>query len=1012
MASLLKKIAASNHHGNNINLPPMNCHTVVLAKVVLLLFISSARPSHQSGTIWTDQSALLEFKKGIISDPGNSLRNWNLQSHVCEWYGINCSTSPQRVERVNLKGNSLVGTISPFLSNLSNLILLELSENSLRGSVPAELGFLSQLRVLALKQNGLRGNVPESFGMLAKLEFIDLGDNELCGRLPVILLYNCTKLHYVDLSTNLFTGRIPSQLGYHLPLLTNLLLYSNQLIGGIPESLTNSRSLEEIDIENNSFSGVLPSKILMQMSSLRILHLSYNNFSGDDRNSNLVPFFDAISNLTHLEELELASNLLGGELPASIGLLGVNLSEIDLGHNLIQGTIPPNLSKLVNLKWLDLSNNLLHGSIPSELLLLPNLLRVWLFNNSLSGEIPSPPARSQIGLIDLSRNNLSGPIPSAFGNLTQLRRLKLSENQLNGTIPPSLENTKLELLDLSYNRLTGALPAQVASLSSLLLYFNLSHNLLEGQLPTELRQMNKVGEIDLSSNNFSGEIPESLGGCVVVELLNLSRNNLQGQIPQSIGNLLSIKTLDLSFNQLSGPITYSLQHCSSLTLLDLSFNNFSGALPEGGIFNLLTSDRIKGNHFCAVQPGHGIPSCHRKRTSSMHSRRGLILLVGIVTVSTFLATVVCGTVFMIMRKRSSKRHKGDDPSKNLSMSITSGFPRITYRELVEATEGFEKSRLVGSGSFGQVYRGVLGDGTAVAIKVLQLQSGNSTRSFKRECEVLKNIRHRNLMRIITACSLPDFKALVLPFMANGSLESHLYPKGERSSRLSLVERVNICSDVAEGLAYLHHHSPAMVVHCDLKPSNILLNDDMTALVSDFGIAKLVMTVEEGSAEAAAATANSTANILCGSIGYVAPEYGYGRSASTKGDVYSFGILVLEMVTGKRPTDDMFGEGVSLQRWVRKGYRGKMETAVDALLIREVSNQSLEVRKMWETALVELLDLGLVCAHENPENRPTMLSAADDLDRLKKYLAGDATATFTSSIGLSSASVGASSSDYW
>ncbi|KAG6502363.1 putative leucine-rich repeat receptor-like serine/threonine-protein kinase At2g24130 isoform X1 [Zingiber officinale] len=987
----------------------MDCHMIVLVKFALLLFIPSVLPLHQSGTIWTDQSALLEFKKGIISDPENALSNWSRQNHVCEWNGIICSLSPQRVNRVTLKGKSLVGTLSPSLSNLSQLILLELSVNTLRGSIPVEFGSLSQLQALALKQNDLQGSIPESLGMLANLEFIDFSYNKLHGQLPVSLLYNCTKLSYVDFSTNLFTGFIPSKLGYHLPWLTNLLLYSNQLVGGIPAYLTNSTMLEEIDIENNSFGGILPSYILMQLSSLKLLHLSYNNFSSDDRNSNLVPFFDAISNLTHLEELELASNHLGGELPATIGLLGVNLSEIDLGHNQIQGTIPANLTKLVTLEWLDLSNNLLHGSIPSEILLMPKLLRLWLSNNSLSGEIPSP-ALSQIGLLDLSKNKLNGTIPAAFADLTQLRQLKLSENQLTGTIPPSLGDTKLELLDLSYNRLTGVIPAQVASLSSLLVYFNLSHNLLQGRLPAELRQMNKVGAIDLSSNNFSGEIPQSLGGCVVIELLDLSHNSLQGSIPQSIGSLLSIKTLDLSFNQLSGPIPDSLRRCSSLRLLDISFNNFSGPLPEGGIFNLLTSDRIRGNRFCGSLPGNGIPSCRHKR-GLMHSRLGLILLVSIVTVVAFMATVICGTVYMIMRKRSRRRREGDDPSKNLFLSITSGFPRITYRELVEATGGFEESRLVGSGGFGQVYRGVLRDGTAVAVKVLQLQSGNSTRSFKRECQVLKNIRHRNLMRIITACSLPDFKALVLPFMANGSLESHLYPKGEPSSRLSLQERVNICSDVAEGLAYLHHHSPAKVVHCDLKPSNILLNDDMTALVSDFGIARLVMTAEEGSAEAATATANSTANFLHGSIGYVAPEYGYGRSASTKGDVYSFGILVLEMVTGKRPTDDMFGEGVSLQRWARRGCRSKLETVVDATLMREVSDRSQEVKKMWEIAIAELLELGLVCSNESPADRPTMLDAADDLDRLKQYLAGDATATFTSSIGMSSASVGAASSDY-
>ncbi|KAK9281032.1 hypothetical protein L1049_003924 [Liquidambar formosana] len=197
-------------------------------------------------------------------------------------------------------------------------------------------------------------------------------------------------------------------------------------------------------------------------------------------------------------------------------------------------------------------------------------------------------------------------------------------------------------------------------------------------------------------------------------------------------------------------------------------------------------------------------------------------------------------------------------------------PRITYRELSEATGRFDEQRLIGSGSYGRVFKGILPDKTAIAVKVLHLQTGNSTKCFNRECQVLRGIRHRNLIRIITVCSLPDFKALVLPYMKNGSLDCHLYPLGGNglgsdSSSLSLIQRVNICSDIAEGVAYLHHHSPVRVIHCDLKPSNVLLNEDMTALVSDFGMARLVMT-----AGAVDDMGNSTANMLHGSIGYIAP----------------------------------------------------------------------------------------------------------------------------------------------
>uniref|UniRef100_A0ACD5Y9E6 Uncharacterized protein n=1 Tax=Avena sativa TaxID=4498 RepID=A0ACD5Y9E6_AVESA len=272
----------------------------------------------------------------------------------------------------------------------------------------------------------------------------------------------------------------------------------------------------------------------------------------------------------------------------------------------------------------------------------------------------------------------------------------------------------------------------------------------------------------------------------------------------------------------------------------------------------------------------------------------------------------------------------------------------------------------------------------VAVKVLQLLSGNSTKSFSRECQVLKRIRHRNLMRIITACSLADFKALVLPFMAKGSLERCLYagPPDE----LSLVQRVNICSDIAEGVAYLHHHSPVKVIHCDLKPSNVLINDDMTALVSDFGISRLVMSV--GGVANTADVGASTVNMLCGSIGYIPPEYGYGSDPTTKGDVYSFGVLVMEMVTRKKPTDDMFEAGLSLHKWVKNHYHGRADVVVDQVLACMVQDQTPEVRRMWDVAIGELLELGILCTHESASMRPTMMDAADDLDRLKRYLGGD------------------------
>uniref|UniRef100_A0A6N2K9H6 non-specific serine/threonine protein kinase n=1 Tax=Salix viminalis TaxID=40686 RepID=A0A6N2K9H6_SALVM len=780
---------------------------------------------------------------------------------------------------------------------------------------------------------------PEFLSILPNLIVLSLSGNHLTGTLPPSFFSNCTSLANIDLSQNLLTGQIPEEIG-NCPGIWNLNLYNNQFTGELPASLANISELYNIDVEYNNLTGELPGNIIGKLYSVVSLHLSYNNMFSHDHNTNLEPFFTALANCTELEELEMAGMNLGGRLPSSIGRLSVNLDTMLLQENRISGIIPSEIAHLSNLTVLNLTSNSLNGTIPAEINQMSSLEQLFLSHNLLTGAIPAALGQlPRLGLLDLSNNQLSGEIPASLGNLVRLSFMFLNNNLLSGTIPPTLEQcTDLSKLDLSHNKLTGSIPTEISGIREIRRFLNLSHNHLDGPLPIELSKLENVEEIDVSSNNLSGSVFFQISSCIAVKLINFSHNSIEGHLPDSIGDLRNLESFDVSGNHLSGGIPTSLNRIQSLSFLNLSFNNFAGVIPSGGVFNTVTEKSFSGNpHLCGTV--YGMPKCSHKR-NWFHS------------------------------------------------------------------QGFEEQRLIGTGGYGRVYKGILQDGTAIAVKVLQLQSGNSTKSFNRECQVLKRIRHKNLIRIITACSLPDFKALVLPYMANGSLDSRLYPHSETglgsgSSDLTLLQTVSICSDIAEGMAYLHHHSPVKVIHCDLKPSNVLLNDDMTTLVSDFGITRLVMTVGGGNGGVFENMGSSTTNLLCGSIGYIAPEYGFGSNTSTKGDVYSFGVLVLEILTRKRPTDEMFAGGLNLHKWVKTHYHGRVERVVDSSLMRASRDQSPEVKRMWEVAITELAELGILCTQESPTTRPTMLDAADDLDRLKRYLGGDTTATFASSLGISS-----------
>lgn len=833
------------------------------------------------------KAALLSFRNGIVSDPHNYLKDWKSSStiHFCDWAGIKCNNSTQEIQKLDLSDKSLKGTISPSLSNLSSLTILDLSRNSFEGSIPMELGFLVNLQQLGLSWNRLRGKIPRELGFLQKLEFLDLGSNKLEGEIPQMLFCNGSNLSlkYIDLSNNSLGGEIPLRNDCPLTELMCLLLWSNKLVGQVPLALSNSTKLKWLDLGSNKLNGVLPSEIVLKMPLLQYLYLSDNEFVSHDGNSNLQPFFASLVNSSNLQELELAGNRLAGEIPSIIGDLHVNLSQLHLHDNLIYGSIPPSISNLRNLTLLNLSSNLLNGTIPSELSRLRNLERFYLSNNSLSGEIPSSLGEiPRLGLLDLSRNKLSGSIPEALANLSQLRKLLLYRNNLSGTIPSSLGKCiNLEILDLSSNQISGVIPTEVAGLRSLKLYLNLSSNHLHGPLPLELSKMDMVLAIDLSSNNLSGPIPSQLGSCIALESLNLSDNSFDGPLPISIGQLPYLQTLDVSFNQLTGNIPDSLQTSSTLKQLNFSFNKLSGKIPNKGVFSWLTISSFLGNNdLCGSIKG--LPKCrekHKRHLLSILMSSSAALVFCMIGISLAALRSKMRKRFAVFNKRDLEEEAYEQQQREEAERKEMKYPRISYGQLVEATGGFSSSSLIGSGRFGDVYKGILPDNTRIAVKVLNpvRTAGEITGSFKRECQVLKRTRHRNLIKIITTCSRPDFKALVLPLMSNGSLESHLYPsqvQGPSWCKIDLVKVVSICSDVAEGVAYLHHHSPVRVVHCDLKPSNILLDEDMTALVTDFGIARLVSGGEDnhnnGAAQDDSASFSSTHGLLCGSVGYIAP----------------------------------------------------------------------------------------------------------------------------------------------
>ncbi|XP_017629095.1 receptor kinase-like protein Xa21 [Gossypium arboreum] len=477
---------------------------------------------------------------------------------------------------------------------------------------------------------------------------------------------------------------------------------------------------------------------------------------------------------------------------------------------------------------------------------------------------------------------------------------------------------------------------------------DLSSNYLTGELPVAVENLKHLGEFYVSQNRLSGWLPNSLGKCASLEYLYMDGNLFGGPIPSSLSSLRRLVELDVSENNLSGGIPKFLVTFGELKYLNLSFNDFEGVVQSEGVFKNASATFVEGNNkLCG-----GNPAKKKKQQP----------------------TTTC---------------------------VENSLLQLSYQSIRRATNGFSTQNLVGFGSFGVVYKGIHEEsGAVIAIKVLNLLNRGASRSFLAECEALKNTRHRNLVKVLTAVSGfdyqgNDFKALVYEFMEKGSLEDWLHPSVDMNEQetvrnLNFFQRVTVAIDVAHALEYLHHRCETPIIHCDLKPSNILLHEEMVADISDFGLAKLLST------DRVSYSANQSSSLgFRGTIGYAPPEYGMGSELSTKGDVYSYGILLLEMFTGKRPTDERFKESVSLHNFVKSTLPEQITEIIDPILLQQrvtrgtianiTPNRNILGNGRHLQCLISILKIGLICSSESPSERMDMSDVVTKLCSIRDKL---------------------------
>ncbi|CAL0320135.1 unnamed protein product [Lupinus luteus] len=760
------------------------------------------------------------------------------------------------------------------------------------------------------------------------------------------------------------------------------------LSGPIPDTTIGKLGkLESLDLSNNKITA-LPSDF-WSLSLLKKLNLSSNNISGSLTNN--------IGNFGLLEIFDISSNNFSGQIPETIGSFD-SLEVLKLDHNRFQQSIPYAILKCRSLVSIDLSSNQLRGTIP----------------HGFGAAFP------KLRTLNLAQNNIYGG-NSDISGLNSIVSLNLSGNSFQGSVMGVFQGS-LEFMDLSRNQFQGHLSQVYINSNynwSQLVYLDLSENQLSGEIFRNLNEFHNLNHLNLAHNSFTRQKFPNFAMLSGLEYLNLSKTSLVGYIPDEISNLSNLNALDISMNHLIGQIP--LLNTENLQVLDLSNNNFSGEVPPLILEKLPQMETYNFSYnnltICASEikpyiletaffgsvnscPIAANPSLLKKRdTQHKGMKLALALSLSIICLLTGLFVA-----FGCHRKNKSRQVKQSSRKEELNVSGPFSFQTdsttwvadikqttsvpvvifekpllsITFADLLAATSNFDRGTLLADGKFGPVYRCFLPGGIHVAVKVLGLGSTLTDQEAAREFEYLGRIKHPNLVPLTGYCVSRDQRIAIYDYMENGNLQNLLYdlPLGvlQRTDDWSTDTweddngiqnagtegflttwrfRHKIALGAARALAFLHHGCSPPIIHRDVKASSVYLDYNLEPRLSDFGLAKIF---GNGFDE----------EIALGTPGYVPPEFSQPEfdTLTPKSDVYCFGVVLLELLTGKKPVGDDYPieKEATLVSWVRGLVKNNNASRAIDIKIRDTGP---------EHQIEEALKIGYLCTADLPSKRPSM-----------------------------------------